>query len=117
MLDRNTRKVFKYIYKTRKNLSISSLRKQFSNFPSLIESYQLLIDEKLIINRNGSIELTNKGNDYYHEKFINTIKFLILSIIVPIVVAYITTLFASNNNQCCNETNNNRNTNTSNNTK
>lgn len=117
MLDRNSRKIFKYIYKTKKNISINSLSKHFSDFPSLMESHKLLVDEKLIINRDGSIKLTNKGKDYYHDKFINIIKFLILSIVVPVIVAYVTTLITSKNNKCCNETNNNWNENMSNNNK
>lgn len=106
-MDRYSRKVFKYIFKNNKNVTLDILKDNFSNMPSVIESYLTLIDEKLIINRKGSIELTNKGKDYYHDKVLKIIKLLITSIIIPIIVAYLTTLFTSNNNQSSNDTNNN----------
>lgn len=106
-MDRHSRKMFKFIYKNNKKVTLDILKENFSNMPSVIESYLTLKDEKLIINRKGSIELTNKGKDYYHDKFLNIIKFLISSIVIPIIVAYLTTLFATNNNQSGNNANNN----------
>lgn len=106
MLDRTTKKFFKYIYKNPKNQSVSNLKKHFpvESTTAFYESYKLLLQEQLIANYEGSIQLTIKGKDYYHDLWINRFKWLLSLIVIPILVSYITTKLTVNDDQCSNDT-------------
>lgn len=103
-LDRTTTKLLKFIHNNPFNQSVASLRTKFSNFPTFIESYQTLLDEKLIINRNGSVMLTNKGQDFFYEYWKSKITKFLTTFIIPIAIAVISSFFTahliSDTNNC-----------------
>lgn len=114
-MNRTTNKIFKFIHKSGIS-SLSILYKEFPNKHVVDESYNLLIKDKLIINRNGTIELTVDGYDYYYKKRKEFILKIFKTLISPIVVAVITSLItaklvsSANNCHCdvtCNYTDDN----------
>lgn len=114
-MNRTTNKIFKFIHKNGVS-SLSILYKEFPNKNVVDESYNLLIKDKLIISRNGSIELTVDGYDYYYKKhkelILKIFKILISPIVVAVIASLITAKVVSPNNKCncdvtCNYTNDN----------
>ena len=63
-MNRTTTKIFKFIHKTGIS-SLSILYKEFPNKNVVDESFKLLLNDKLITNRNGFIELTVDGYDIF----------------------------------------------------
>lgn len=93
-MDKITKKIFKCIYKNDDVKSISDLRIKFPNIPiELInQSYNELSKENLITTNLDGAHLTIKGKDYFRNNRINVIKYILNSVIVPIVVSISTTL-------------------------
>lgn len=93
-MDRTTKKIFKCIYRNKDIKSISDLKKKFPNISIdlLNQAYDDLYKMQLIKWHSDGIHLTNKGNNYFYNNRINTVKYILNSIIVPVIVSIITTL-------------------------
>lgn len=106
MLDRTTNKLLKYIHKYPKNQSIDNLRKNFpiKSTTAFYESYKTLLDEQLIANYEGSIQLTVKGQDFYYNFWKRKLITFFTIFVIPITIAVISALFTaqliSNSNEC-----------------
>lgn len=115
-MNRTTKKIFKFIYDNPSGMCLSVLYKEFSNHAVVYECCKILIKNKLIVNRNGSIELTSDGYDYYYncrkELLLKILKTLISPIVVAVVASLITAKIVSPTNDCrcdvtCDYTNSN----------
>lgn len=111
----NTEKqILKYLlkksnYKNRINLEDIQHHFKFDNY-----IFDIAIDKlqrrKLIDGTYDSAFITDDGISYFKIRTYNIIKFIITSLVIPIVVAIITSkLTTTNNKQCCNNTNYSRN--------
>lgn len=107
ILNRTTNEIFKFIHKTGVS-SLSILYNEFPNKNVVDESYNLLINDKLIVNRDGSIELTVDGYDYFYNQrkrfFMNILKIIIVPIIIAVISTLLTNLITISNNNGCNRT-------------
>lgn len=119
-MDRTTNKIFKFIHRNPVGLSLNTLYTNFPNRTAVDESYKILTQKKLIDNRNGSIELTVVGYDYYYNQrktlILKLLKTLISPIIIAVISSIITAKLVSSPNDCncdvtCNYPNNNLNQN------
>ena len=104
-MNRTTTKIFKFIHKTGIS-SLPILYKEFPNKNVVDESFKLLLNDKLITNRNGFIELTVDGYDYFFNQrkqfFMNILKIIIVPITLAVISALITNLISTSNNKSCN---------------
>ncbi len=108
-MNRTTNQIFKFIHKHPVGLNKRILETQFANKTALDESILLLIQNNLIAYRNGFIELTVTGYDYYYnrnkERLFKILKLFISPIIVGIVTSIVTAKLVSSSNNCnCNVT-------------
>ncbi len=111
MNNRMTRKIFKYIYKNPNNQSIAKVKEhfKFSNI-DIFSCCEELSECDLIFIYDTSIVLTPTGKDYYYNRhkklLLNLFKLFITSIVIPIIVSYITTRFITSDQKSCDKANN-----------
>lgn len=108
-MDRTTNEIFKFIHKIPVGMSLAVLYKEFPNKTAVDESYKILISQGLIVNRDGNIELTVTGYDYYYNRnkecFLKILKTLISPIVVGVITSIVTARLVSLPNDCnCNVT-------------
>ena len=93
-MNRTTKAIFKFLYKHPTGISLRILYNKFPNKTAVDQSYQILIEKKLIVNRNGLIELTVDGYDYYYNirknLFLNIFKTAVIPLLITIISSYIT---------------------------
>lgn len=114
-LNRTTNKIFKFIHKHPVGINLQHLYAEFPNKTAVYESYKFLVDNKLITQRDGHIELTLDGYDYYYNirkaHLINIASKFVIPIIIAILSSIITAKFISSTEECkcdvtCNYTDN-----------
>lgn len=93
-MDRTTKKVFKCIYNNKNIKCKADLQKKFPNIPNHLinQACDTLYNEQLIKWSPDGMHLTNKSSDYFYNKRVNFVKYILKSIIVPTIVSVITSL-------------------------
>lgn len=122
LLDKNSRKVLKYLinkdefqdaYNVAFNVKLSNnddnlLQLSEKALAYLLEANCITVAYQSKYGHNV-YRVTNYGKHYYKNVILNIIKTLILSVLIPFLIAYLTS--ATNCDNCSNVTNQNRNAN------